>query len=304
MAYRRAWQRDFDRSIRENPDWPVVVSQGDSWFSYPHEKNVMDFLDAPLPGRDKPDKKGEAALQRDWSLLRLERTQDDILGVMTGGERAFLNEILQRYAVDALLFSAGGNDLLGPDLGALLEPYRSGIAAAEALVEKRLARRLRQIEDCYRELIDMVLDDGPDLKVLVNSYDLPVSSCEEARLLGGRSVGPWLRPAFAAKGYPAGSPLEREIPRLLLDRFCAVLDTLTGEVPTRFHRVETRGAVGSEWADEIHPNARGARAVAERFEQVLQRFALVPVVPVAPTAPTAPIEVARPSQLRGVRKAS
>ncbi len=286
MAYRRSWQRDFDRSIRENPNWPVVVSQGDSWFSYPHEKNVVDFLDEPLSGRDAPNKKGKDASQRDWSLLRLERMQDEILGVMTGGERAFLNEILHRYEVDALLFSAGGNDLLGPDLGALLQPFRSGMTAADAVVEGRLGRRLRQIEDCYRELIDMVLDDGADLKVLVNSYDLPLPSCEEARLLGGRSPGPWLRPAFAAKGYPAGSPLEREIPKLLLDRFCQQLDRLASEVPTRFHRVETRGAVGSEWADEIHPNSRGAQAVAERFEKILQRFAIVPRSPVAAPAPT------------------
>ena len=277
MAYRRSWQRDFDRSIRENPDWPVVVSQGDSWFSYPHEKNVIDFLDEPRPGNERSGGKGKDASQRDWSLLRLERTQDEILGVMTGGERAFLNELLHRYEIDALLFSAGGNDLLGPDLGALLQPYRSGVPAEAAVVERRLSRRLHQIEDCYRELIDMVLDDGADLKVLVNSYDLPQPSCEEARLLGGRSPGPWLRPALAAKGYPAGSPLEREIPRLLLDRFCAQLDRLASEVPTRFHRVETRGTVGTEWADEIHPNARGAKAVAERFERVLQRFAVVPV---------------------------
>jgi len=288
MAYRRSWQRDFERSIREHPDWPVVVSQGDSWFSYPHEKNVIDCLDEPVEGRDQPNKNGSPALQRDWSLLRFERTQDEILGVMTGGERAFLNEILHRYEVDALLFSAGGNDLLGPDLGALLLPFQKGMGAAEAMAEKRLDRRLRQIEDCYRELIDMVLDDGADLRVLVNSYDLPMPSCEEARLLGGRSPGPWLRPAFAAKGFPAGSPLEREIPRLLLDRFCAMLDGLSRELPTRFHRVETRGAVGTEWADEIHPNARGARAVAARFEAALQRFAIVPVVPVAPIAAAAP----------------
>jgi lysophospholipase L1-like esterase len=298
MAYRRAWQRDFDRSIREHPDWPVVVSQGDSWFSYPHEKNVVDFLDEPDPGRGDAAGKGSAPSQRDWSLLRLERTQDEILGIMTGGERAFLNELLHRYEVDAVLFSAGGNDLLGPDLGALLQPWRAGMAAADGLVERRLTRRLRQIEDCYRELIDMVLDDGADLRVLVNSYDQPVPSCEEVRLLGGRSPGPWLRPAFAAKGYPAGSPLEREIPRLLLDRFCALLDRLSNEVPTRFHRVETRGAVGAEWADEIHPNARGAKAVAERFEKVLQRFALVPAAPAAPVAAT------RPTPLRAVRKAS
>lgn len=275
MAYRRSWQRDFDRSIREHPDWPVVVSQGDSWFSYPHEKNVIDYLDEPVPGRGEAHDKGKAPSQRDWSLLRLERTQDEILTVMAGGERSFLNELLHRYEVDALLFSAGGNDLLGPDLGALLLPHRAGMSSADALVEKRVARRLGQIEDCYRELIDMVLDDGADLKVLVNSYDLPVPSCEEARLLGGRSPGPWLRPAFAAKGYPAGSPFEREIPRLLLERFCGLLDRLASEIPTRFHRVETRGAVGSEWADEIHPNARGAKAVAERYERQLHRFGLV-----------------------------
>jgi hypothetical protein len=144
----------------------------------------------------------------------------------------------------------------------------------------------------------MVLDDGADLKVLVNSYDLPVPSDEDAKLIGGRSPGPWLRPALAAKGYPAGSPFERDIPRLLLDRFCETLDRISKEVPTRFHRVETRGAVGSEWADEIHPNARGAKAVAHRFETVLQRFALVPVAASAP--PAGP----QAAPLRAVRRAS
>ena len=81
MAYRRSWQRDFDRSIREHPDWPVVVSQGDSWFSYPHEKNVIDHLDEPRSGRDAPDRKGKPASQRDWSLLRLESTRDEILAL-------------------------------------------------------------------------------------------------------------------------------------------------------------------------------------------------------------------------------
>ena len=71
MAYRRSWQRDFDRSIREHPDWPVVVSQGDSWFSYPHEKNVVDFLDEPLSGRHAPNKKCKAAAPRDCALLLL-----------------------------------------------------------------------------------------------------------------------------------------------------------------------------------------------------------------------------------------
>ena len=250
MAYRRSWQRDFERSIREHPDWPVVVSQGDSWFSYPHEKNVVDFLDEPAAGGREGGttaEPGAAPSQRDWSLLRLERNEDEILAVM---------------------------------------------AAPDCLVEKRFTRRLRQVEDCYCELIDIVLDDGADLKVLVNSYDAPLSSGEHAKLLGGRNPGPWLRPAFAANGYPAGSALEREIAGLVLERFCAMLDRISNEVPTRFHRVETRGAVGAEWADEIHPNARGAQAVAQRFEMQLQRLGLVQVAP------------PQPVPLRAVRKAS
>ena len=116
----------------------------------------------------------------------------------------------------------------------------------------------------------------------------------------GNVVGVRILPAFAAKGYPAGSPLEREIPRLLLDGFCTLLDRLASEVPTRFHRVDTRGAVGTEWADEIHPNARGAKAVAERFERVLRRFALVPAVP----TPAASSGLPRSTSLRAVKRAS
>ncbi|MEO8276630.1 MAG: hypothetical protein ABI639_10435 [Thermoanaerobaculia bacterium] len=299
MAYRRSWQRDFDRSIREHPDWPVVVSDGDSWFSYPHEKNIVDYLDEPVarPGaHGEVGEAGEPMSQRDWSLLRLERTDDEILAMLRGGERAFLNELLARYEVDALLFSGGGNDLLGADIGGMLKRYVAGATAADCLIEKRWTRRLRQVEDCCRELIDIVLDDGADLKVLVNSYDIPPASREETKLLGGRNPGPWLRPALDAKGYPAGSPLEREIPKVILDRFCAMLDRVSNDCPTRFYRVETRGAVGTEWADEIHPNARGARAVADRFERELQRLGLV--------QSSRPQKAAQEPPVRAVRRAS
>ncbi len=275
MAYRRSWQRDFDRSIREHPDWPVVVSEGDSWFSYPHEKNVVDFLDEPIPGASAERNEDDPPGQRDWSLLRRKRTSDEILSLVAGGEREFLTDVLKRYEIDALLLSAGGYDLIGADPGALLKPYVPGMSPVDGVVEEGFALRLRQVEDAYRALIDLVLDFGADLKVLVNSYDAPLPTCTEVKLPGGKRPGPWLRPAFAAKGYPAGSPLEREIPQLMLDRFCILLDRLAREVPTRFHRVETRGAVGSEWADEIHPNARGAKAVAQRFERQLLRLGLV-----------------------------
>ncbi len=258
MQYRRSWARDFDRSVRENPDWPVLVSAGDSWFSFPDAANVIDVLDDPTgTGR------GEG--QRPWSLLRMENGSDEVVSVLAAGHRAQLRSILERYPVNALLFSGGVNDLLAADFRSLLRPFREGASALESLVEVRLNRRLRQVEDAYRELFDLSLEESKDLKVYLNSYDtLPLTE-KPTKLLGSKLTGPFLASAFRERGYPEGSPLWREIPQLVLDRFCAMLDRLAAYCPSRLVRVETRGAVGTDWADELHPDDQGARRVAERF---------------------------------------
>lgn len=262
MYYRRSWARDFDRSVRENPDWPVLVSVGDSWFSYPDEPNVIDVL-------DDPQGVGKAGRQRPWSLLRMENGNDEMLAAFSAGHRSQLRSVLERYPVNALLVSGGSNDLLAADFAMLLRPYREGATAEELLVDTRLSRRLRQVEDTYRELFDMALAESKELKVYVNSYDTPAVDGKPAKLLGSKLAGPFLKTAFRERGYPADSPLLQEIPALVLDRFCAMLDRLIAYCPARFVRVETRGAVGPDWADELHPAAQGARRVAERFRDRL-----------------------------------
>jgi hypothetical protein len=262
MSYRRSWTRDFDRAVRNNPDWPVVVSHGDSWFSFEDQPNVIDVLDDPAGT-------GQGSAQRSWSLLRMENGNDEVVSVLAAGHRAQLRSILERYPVNALLFSGGLSDLLAADFGSLLRPYREGATAAESVVESRLVRRLRQVEDAYRELFDMVLAESKELKLFVNSYDYPPAQGRPARLLGSKLSGPFQRTAFRERGYPEDSPLRGEIPRLVLDRFCEMLDRLAGYSPARMERVETRGAVDRDWADELHPNAAGARRVAGRFAERL-----------------------------------
>jgi hypothetical protein len=34
MAYKRQLIGDFEKARREHPSWPVVISEGDSWFSF------------------------------------------------------------------------------------------------------------------------------------------------------------------------------------------------------------------------------------------------------------------------------
>ena len=63
MAYRRHYIGGFERSRREHPDWPVVISEGDSWYSY---SDIIGRLDDPR-GTGKPQN------QRPWCLFRLEK---------------------------------------------------------------------------------------------------------------------------------------------------------------------------------------------------------------------------------------
>ena len=62
MPYRRLLISDFEKSRRDHPGWPVVISEGDSWFSY---ADVIGRLDDPKDSALPKD-------QRPWSLLRLE----------------------------------------------------------------------------------------------------------------------------------------------------------------------------------------------------------------------------------------
>jgi hypothetical protein len=183
--------------------------------------------------------------------------------------------VLDKVPVHALLWSGGGNDLIGADLLPLLKPYVPNAAPSHCLHMPRLERRLRRLEDSYRELLDLVMDDGGEVRVYVHSYDYPLPSEKPVKLLGAKIPGPWLSNAFRERGYPPGHSLERDVPKFLIDRYCQVIDRLAAEHRGRLVRVETRGAVGADWADEIHPNARAARRVAALFQKALEKTKVI-----------------------------
>ncbi len=251
MSYNRHLIKDFEKCRRRNPSWPVVISEGDSWFS--HSKIVT-----------RVDEVGNS--QRNWSLLRLEKNGDEILTIMSGGQRSKLRKYLKRWRLDGLLFSAGGNDIIGPDLLPLLRPFATGMSAQDVVRFSRFERRVRQIQDCYRELLDMLDDAGQVAKVFVNSYDYAVPSNKKAKFLGIAVAGPWMLPYFNERQIPKA--LHKDVVKLLIDGFTAAVDVVAAEPRgvKRLIRVETRGLLNSNnWDDEIHPNTTGAKKVARAF---------------------------------------
>ena len=266
MPYRRSLLGDFERSIADHPTWPVVVAEGDSWFSI---ADVVGHLDDPQgSGSDKD--------QRQWALLRLERAGDEMLTILSGAQRAKLRCYLKRWEVDALLFSAGGNDIVGPDLLPLLRDYREGAEARDLVQYSRFERRLHQIQDGYRELLDLLSDVGQTSKVFVNSYDYIEPSKNGAELMGFLKVsGPWVLPYMKERGIPR--ELRGPVIRLLIDAFAAAVDVVAREPRGvgRMIRVETRDLVKGDWKDEIHPDRKGARRIAKAFEMELRAAAVI-----------------------------
>jgi len=261
MPYRRALIGDFIAAQKDHPSWPVVISEGDSWFSY---SDVVGQL-------DDPKDTGVAKDQRAWSLLRLEKAGDEILSILSGAQRAKLRDYFERWPLTALLFSGGGNDIIGPDLWPLLRDFTPGAQAQDLVQFARFERRLRQIQDAYRELLDLLSDAGQTCRVFVNSYDYIVPSDEGAELLGFIKVaGPWVKPALARRRIPQA--LHGDVIRLLIDAFASAVDQVAAEPrgAGRLVRVETRNLVKKEWKDEIHPNPKGAQRVAKAFEAALK----------------------------------
>lgn len=262
MKYNRHLIKDFEQSRRDHPNRPVLLSEGDSWLSY---SNIIGRL----------DEVGNS--QRAWSLLRLENAGDEILTIMSGAQRSKLRGYLSRWQLDAMLFSGGGNDIIGPDLLPLLRRFEDGMGAEDLVSFSRFERRLRQIQDCYRELLDMLSDAEQEAKVFVNSYDYAVPSDRSVKLFGIVNVtGPWMLPAFADRGIP--EELHRDVIRLLVDGFCAAVDAVAAESrgAGRLFRVETRETLGAgDWKDEIHPNNAGARKIADKFRTTLANAGII-----------------------------
>lgn len=250
--------RTFVEQIRRHPDAPRLVSEGDSWFSYPFHRNAIDHLDAALSRTGR------------FSLLRLERNRDELLEILSGKQKLRLRKTLARYRIDALLVSGGGNDLLGPDLRALLKT-RTGSRGGPALIHKgRLERRIRQMRDAYRDLLALRDDHSPDCRVYAHGYDYPPPSGRPTRQFGFVLAGPWIRPTFEDHAITDLGE-QQDLLRLLVDAFN---DMLAGLAASRrlFVHVDLRGTLApDQWKDEVHPSRAGFGLVADRFHAALAR---------------------------------
>ncbi|HET9211321.1 MAG TPA: hypothetical protein VFR03_13020 [Thermoanaerobaculia bacterium] len=250
---RRQLEQFFAQSIHDHPDWPVIISEGDSWFSFPIHANTIDDLDEMVKHK--------------ISLLRLEESGDKALRIMGGSQKAKLASFLHRYPVQALLFSGGGNDVVGEDLLPLLNHWQEGMSWQDCINEDTAKSRFDALRSAYLDLIHLRNENRPDCEIYIHGYDWAIPSGKGA-VLWGIHVGPWMKKYMVQKQI-TDSGDQKAIIHELLKRFNAMLDDIAAQ-NSGIARVETLGTLAeNEWNDELHPSRKGFQKIAGKFREKL-----------------------------------
>ena len=247
----RPRQAVFAASIRQHPKRLVMLTEGDSWFSYPLNANIADYIE----------------MMSDFSLLRLEHNGDEAREILGQGSEQLkkLKYYLKNYPVEAVLMSAGGNDLVSRELGRMLKPKAAGATWQSAVQLAALTTVLDDIVAGYTRLLDARDSLRPDCVVVAHSYCYFQPTGRKATgPFGLGKAGPWMRPVLTARGIDPDTE-GRDVARYLVDELHARLNALSAIRP-RFKVVDMRAALPVDtlhWADEIHPSGTGFRRLAE-----------------------------------------
>jgi hypothetical protein len=240
-----------------------ILAEGDSWFEYPlpvtHGDGVIYQLQKLL---------GYGIANMAQHGLEVEQ----MMGL------SLRQEIITRLSdsqikFDALLFSGGGNDIVGDQFCIWLKDAPPVVPPAQMLDLNAVNAALAILEAEYRELADLRDQYSPQTVIFVNAYDFPP--------ITGKGVcgeGPWLKPSldytYKHLGVAAPDPNDEFlVVKALMQMFRAMLDRVAADPKVQnFIVVPTQGTLTpdtSDWQNEIHPSPTGFAKIAKKFQNSL-----------------------------------
>ena len=220
-----------------------IVSEGDSWFQYPC--TLRDIIDK---------------IKGNYAVLSLGAAGDTMSKML---EKSEYMDHLEKENAHVLLFSGGGNDVLGNGhLENMLKHYESSNPdrKPEDYLNDESDKVFKDIENNYRLLIERVSCISHRVDIFIHGYDYVLPN-----------NGKYLGKPMASIDI-VDPELQKAIVRVLIDKFNLILKNLSVEKEI-VHHIDCRGAVPeNKWYDEIHPNSHGFRPVAKRFKVELRKI--------------------------------
>ncbi|MEO1728476.1 MAG: hypothetical protein AAFR95_15755, partial [Bacteroidota bacterium] len=254
----RRFRRNFD------PNRPTVVAEGDSWVLYPWKlQDVAEHL------------------AKATNLSSVGAAGDELKDIVTEQQHLDAINKLTRDGrpPSALVFSAGGNDILGARFKGFLKRYSDGYDPGQNperfLDFEAINNAFEHIEDHYSTFFDEMAGAYPEVAIYVHGYDYaepggngePIQAVPFHQITGS---GDWLSEALEGKHIFAEEDQDGII-RVLVNRYNTRLQEIVSKrsptEPIRY--IDARGIVKEDWANEIHPNTEGFRRVAEEFKALL-----------------------------------
>lgn len=245
-------------SVRNRP--LVLLAQGDSWFDYPLTGNGLPLVDTdviaqlrrigPMPPTIlNLAHRGDAATE-EMSLPKQERLIAQLRDASNW----------PNGKPDAILFSAGGNDIAGNQFCIFLD-FNDG--RHPGLNKDRFEKALGMVEACYLCLFALRDRIAPGVPIFGHCYDFPIPNGAHPPC-----AGPWLKPSldFCNWSVADGATIVHDA----LAAFRAMVKRLADKPANRFHLVDTQGTLApADWANELHPYPDGFRKIAQRFADAL-----------------------------------
>ena len=242
------------------PPMPLaLLAHGDSWFDYPLDGNSLS-----ADSTDVIAHLGVAGTIHP-AILNISHFGDattDEMGI-TKQQRLItaLNDPDNWLSVskkpDAILFSGGGNDIVGEQFCIFLDYNVPGAAGLNAA---RFAGKLAAVVASYRDLFVFRDRFAPNVPIFGHAYDLVIPDGRHPPC-----AGPWLKPSLDFAGWTQAADGLR-IVHAALQQFQVALAALAAVPANQFILVPTQGTLpANEWANELHPTSQGFADIAEQF---------------------------------------
>lgn len=265
----------FKQMNRYYPEIMPIISEGDSWFSYPLTgANLMDQLVFKFEGC--------------INYLRLESSGHEAQQIFKSTSSGQLKDLIKHIAffkVPIVLLSAGGNDVVGKSKIDLYEMANHDRDVATLINSAGLQAELLAVKDSFERAILGLIAANPDIRIITHSYDYPIVSGNAAPItinsLGliapvvnvFKQVGPWIFPILKEKGLTNQDAQQMFAEQLINQFHDFILLPLKNQYTDNFDFVDLRGSLNQinyNWNDEIHPSAAGFEILANKFWQKLR----------------------------------
>lgn len=229
-----------------------VLAEGDSWFDYP----VPLFGGGIVPRLQS---------MLGVPILNLATAGDEVRYILGVEQRQKLIKHLRNGCPaggpwDLMLFSGGGNDIVGDPMALWVSHWDQRKTPQQHLVQKRFDAALALVRAAYEDLIALRDQLSPSTHIVFHAYDYAIPN--------GRGIchlGPWLKPTFDVKSFPS-QLAAHEVVKSMIDQFAGMLSNLALADKVSFIKTPgTLAPVAASWHNELHPSKDGFKLFTTMF---------------------------------------